>query len=157
MGERFLLSKDEPLTPNIDGVMALWMFWRRPQTAKNLRKLDLSIQVFGFFCPRPLVRLCSSFLRDRIVVVCLNLWVCVCLLRCKIFCSTFRGSKTWSLIFIDNIFLLSVWDQLKMFLFYFHFLCLIWHVIKRYGRELSTVQRWASNAQYWWSYGTLIF
>ena len=23
MGERFLLSKDEPLTPNIDGVMAL--------------------------------------------------------------------------------------------------------------------------------------
>merc|ERR1711966_504211 len=26
IGERFLLSKDEPLTPNIDGVVALWIF-----------------------------------------------------------------------------------------------------------------------------------
>ena len=43
------------------------------------------------------------------------------------------------------------------FFSYFHFLCLIWHVIKRYGWELSTVQRWASNSQYWWSYGTLKF
>ena len=34
--------------------------------------------------------------------------------------------------------------------FCFHFLCLIWHVIKRYGRELSTVQRRASNSQRWW-------
>ena len=33
MGESFLLSKDEPLTPNIDGVMALWIFRRRAQTA----------------------------------------------------------------------------------------------------------------------------
>ena len=40
---------------------------------------------------------------------------------------------------------------------YFHFLCLLWHVIKRYGWEISTVQRWASNSQYWWSYGTLNF
>ena len=38
-----------------------------------------------------------------------------------------------------------------------NFLCLIWHVIKRYGRELSAVRRWASNSQYWWSYGTLNF
>ena len=41
--------------------------------------------------------------------------------------------------------------------FLFSFLCLIWHVIKRYGRELSTVRRWASNSQYWLSYGTLNF
>ena len=41
MGEAFLLSKDEPLTPNIDGVMALWIFRRRVQTAKNRQKLDL--------------------------------------------------------------------------------------------------------------------
>ena len=52
--------------------------------------------------------------------------------------------------------LLSVWDQLIIF-FLFSFLCLIWHVIKRYGWEPSTVQRWASNSQYWWSYGTLNF
>ena len=53
MVESFLLSKDEPLTPNIDGVMALWIFWRRAQTAKNLRKLDLSILVFDIFAPAP--------------------------------------------------------------------------------------------------------
>ena len=53
MVESFLLSKDEPLTPNIDGVMALWIFWRRAQTAKNLRKLDLSILVFDCFAPAP--------------------------------------------------------------------------------------------------------
>ena len=46
MGESFLLSKDEPLTPNIDGVMALWIFRRRAQTAENRLKLDLSILVF---------------------------------------------------------------------------------------------------------------
>ena len=51
--------------------------------------------------------------------------------------------------------LLSVWGQL--FFFQFSFLCLIWHVIKRYWWEISTVQRWASNSQYWWSYGTLNF
>ena len=42
-------------------------------------------------------------------------------------------------------------------IFLFSFLCLIWHVIERYGQELSTVQRWASNSQYWWSCGTLNF
>ena len=26
MGERFLLSEDEPLTPDIDGVTAVWHF-----------------------------------------------------------------------------------------------------------------------------------
>ena len=41
MGEIFILSEDEPLTPNIDGVMALWIFRRRAQTAENRRKLDL--------------------------------------------------------------------------------------------------------------------
>ena len=41
MGKSFLLSEDEPLTPNIDGVMALWIFRRRAQTAENRRKLDL--------------------------------------------------------------------------------------------------------------------
>ena len=34
MGERFLPSEDEPLTPNIDGVMALWIFRRRAQNTK---------------------------------------------------------------------------------------------------------------------------
>ena len=54
LGESFLLSEDEPLTPNIDGVMALWIFRRRAQTAKNRRKsakigpLDPS---FYFFAP----------------------------------------------------------------------------------------------------------
>ena len=38
MGESFILSEDEPLTPNIDGVMALWIFRRRAQTAENRRK-----------------------------------------------------------------------------------------------------------------------
>ena len=58
MGESFLLSKDEPLTPNIDGVMALWIFRNRAQTAENWRKsakigpLDSSLE---FFRPRPLV------------------------------------------------------------------------------------------------------
>ena len=40
---------------------------------------------------------------------------------------------------------------------YFHFLCLNCLVIERYGWELSTFQRWASNSQYWWSCGTLNF
>ena len=37
MGESFLLSKDEPLTPDIDGVMALWIFRRRAQNTQNLQ------------------------------------------------------------------------------------------------------------------------
>ena len=44
VGESFILSEDEPLTPNIDGVVALWIFRRRAQTAENRQKsakLDL--------------------------------------------------------------------------------------------------------------------
>ena len=37
MGESFLLSKEEPLTPNIDGVMTLWIFRRRAQNTQNLQ------------------------------------------------------------------------------------------------------------------------
>ena len=64
----------------------------------------------------------------------------------------------------------QIWNHLRIFLryllfvcpglitfLYFHFLCLKWCVIEMYGWELSTVQRWASNSQYWWSYGSLIF
>ena len=51
---------------------------------------------------------------------------------------------------------LSVWGGQNYF-FYFQFLCLIWHVNERCGWELPTVQRWASNSQYWWSFGTLNF
>ena len=39
--ESCLLSKDEPLTPNIDGVMALWIFRRRAQNTQNRQKMDL--------------------------------------------------------------------------------------------------------------------
>ena len=39
MGECFILSKDEPLTPSIDVVMALWIFRRRAQNTKIGRKL----------------------------------------------------------------------------------------------------------------------
>ena len=41
VGQSFILFEDEPLTPNIDGVMALWFFRRRAQTAENRQKLDL--------------------------------------------------------------------------------------------------------------------
>ena len=58
-----MLSKDEPVTPNIDGVTALWIFRRRAQTAKNLQKLDLSILVFDFFAPAPAPSsVCAHFL-----------------------------------------------------------------------------------------------
>ena len=53
MGETFLLSADEPLTPDIDGVMSLWIFKRRAQNTKNERKLVLSILVFIFPPPPP--------------------------------------------------------------------------------------------------------
>ena len=52
MDESLILSEDEPLTPNIDGVMALWIFRRRAQTAENRRKsakigpLDSSFRIF---------------------------------------------------------------------------------------------------------------
>ena len=52
MGKSFLLSKDEPLTSNIDGVVALWIF-RRAQTAKKWQKMDFLILVFEFFAPAP--------------------------------------------------------------------------------------------------------
>ena len=55
MGESFLLSKDEPLTPNIDGVMPLWIFRTRAQNTKigqKSAKMDLSVLVF-IFSPRP--------------------------------------------------------------------------------------------------------
>ena len=58
MGGRFLLSEDEPLTPNIDGVMRHFDFLeggpKRPKIGVNRRKLDLSILVFIFFAPAPL-------------------------------------------------------------------------------------------------------
>ena len=39
MGERFLLFEDEPLPPDIDGVMALRFFRNRAQNTKIGRKL----------------------------------------------------------------------------------------------------------------------
>ena len=60
MGKSFLLSKDEPVSLNIDGVMALWIFRRRAITAKNWQKSakigPLESSFYLFFCPRPLVR-----------------------------------------------------------------------------------------------------
>ena len=38
MVESCLLSKDEPLTPDIDGVIALWIFRRRAQNMKIGKK-----------------------------------------------------------------------------------------------------------------------
>jgi len=64
MVESFLLSEDEPLTPNIDGVMALICRRRAQNTksAKNGQKLDLSILVFIYFCPAPLEEIRSNLL-----------------------------------------------------------------------------------------------
>ena len=56
MGGSFLLSEDEPLTPNIDGVMALWIFRNSARNTQNRQKLDLSILVSEFFCPCPFAR-----------------------------------------------------------------------------------------------------
>ena len=39
MGESFLPSKDEILTSDIDGVMALWFFRRRDQNTKIGQKM----------------------------------------------------------------------------------------------------------------------
>ena len=69
MGKSFLLSKDEPLPPNIDGVMVLWIFRRRAQLAKKSAKIGPLDPSFWFFCPRPLVRSCSIFFRDRMRLV----------------------------------------------------------------------------------------
>ena len=65
MGERFLLSKDEPLTPNIDGVMALWISRRRAQTAENGQKIDLSILVLLFFAPAPSKKIISEYFTEE--------------------------------------------------------------------------------------------
>ena len=53
MAESSVLSKEEPLTPNICEVVAVWIFRRRAQTAKKWQKLDLSILVFDFFASAP--------------------------------------------------------------------------------------------------------
>ena len=71
-------------------------------------------------------------------------------LRC-----TYKLRKSLTYVIFTYI-LLSVWGQL-IFFSYFHLLCLVWHVVKRYWWELYTVRRWASNSQYWWSCGTLNF
>ena len=61
MGESFLLSEDEPLTLDMDGVVALGMFRRRAPTAENRRKsakigpLDPSFYFFSPPPPRPFV------------------------------------------------------------------------------------------------------
>ena len=65
---------------------------------------------------------------------------------------TWRGRATYVTDVLYCLFVLN-----KIIFFLFSFLCLIWHVIERNVWELSTVRRWASNSQYWWSYGTLIF
>ena len=51
MIEKSLLFEDEPLTPNIDKVMPVWIFRRRAQNTKigeNTQKLDFSDLVFSF-------------------------------------------------------------------------------------------------------------
>ena len=56
MGGSFLLSKDEPLIPNIDGGMALWIFRRRAQNMKfgrKLPKIGPPDPSFYFFVPAP--------------------------------------------------------------------------------------------------------
>ena len=56
MDERFLLSKDEPLTPGIDGVLALWIFRNRAQNTKigkKLPKIGTLDPSFYLFMPRP--------------------------------------------------------------------------------------------------------
>ena len=51
--ESFLLSKYEPLTPNIDGVMALWTFRRLQNTeiGQKLAKIGPLDPSFYFFAP----------------------------------------------------------------------------------------------------------
>ena len=86
MGENFLLFKGEPLTPDIDGVVELWIFRRRAQNTKIGQKsgkigpLDPTFNIF--FAPAPLsVR--AQFFSDHIDskrspwkkgFTCLNLW-----------------------------------------------------------------------------------
>ena len=69
MCESFLLSKDEPLTLDIDGVVALLIVRRRAQNTKIGRKMTkigpLDSQ-FYFIIPPPLVRSCSIFSRKAL-------------------------------------------------------------------------------------------
>ena len=47
-----LLSQDECLTPDIDEVMAVNIFWKRPQNGQffmNAQKSDLKFHVFFIF------------------------------------------------------------------------------------------------------------
>ena len=62
MGESFLLSEEEPLTPNIDGVVALRNFRRRAHTAEHRRTLDLSMLVFISVRPDPLEEIRANLL-----------------------------------------------------------------------------------------------
>ena len=48
MIESSLLPKDEPLSPNIDKVVRVWIFRRRAQNTKIGKKMDFSILVFIF-------------------------------------------------------------------------------------------------------------
>ena len=53
MIESFLLSKDEPLTPNIDEVMAVWIFRRRAQNTKIGKKWTSQFCFLIFLPPSP--------------------------------------------------------------------------------------------------------
>ena len=57
MVKSFLLSKEEPLTPNIDGAMALWIFRMRAQNTKIRQKSakigPLDPSFYYFFEPAP--------------------------------------------------------------------------------------------------------
>ena len=63
------------------------------------------------------------------------------------------GPKIAPVLYISRAYCLF---GVKTFL-YFYILCHKWCVIERCGWELCTVQRWASNSQYWRSYGVWIF
>ena len=74
MGESFLLAEDEPLTPNIDGVMALEFLEGGPKTrklAENRRKLDLWTLVF-FFVPAPLSAVYRAQFSQNYETVCVG-------------------------------------------------------------------------------------
>ena len=48
MVQSSLLSREEPLTSNIDKVIGVWIFRRRENT-QNWQKLDFSFLIFVFF------------------------------------------------------------------------------------------------------------
>ena len=62
MSEIFLLSEDEPLTPNIDGIMALWIFRNTSQNTKigqKLAKIGPLESIFYLVLPPPPRPLCT--------------------------------------------------------------------------------------------------